>query len=124
MSLVICDRNIFISLFKGLSTTLTELNAIGNENILIPSVSVMELYRGTDNMRELRAMESQIKQYNIIHFNDLVSAKAIELIYNHKLSYNLEIPDAISASMKVVYDIPLFTYNKKDFKFIPGIKLY
>jgi len=124
MSLVICDRNIFISLFKGLSTTLTELNAIGNENILIPSVSVMELYRGTDNMRELRAMESQIKQYNIIHFNDLVSAKAIELIYNHKLSHNLEIPDAISASMKVVYDIPLFTYNKKDFKFIPGIKLY
>ena len=41
-----------------------------------------------------------------------------------KLSHNLQIPDAIIGAMSIVYDIELFTYNTKDFKFLPGIKLY
>ena len=43
MSLVICDTNIFISLFKEHKETITELLSIGDRNVLIPSVSVMEL---------------------------------------------------------------------------------
>ena len=69
-------------------------------------------------------MEKKIKQYNVIHFNDEVSAKAIELIKLYSLSHNLQIPDSIIGAMSVVYRIPLFTYNKKDFKFIPGILLH
>ena len=124
MSLVICDTNIFISLFKEFSETIAELKAIGDEHVLIPSISVMELYRGMENKRELKIMESKIKQYNVIHFNEEVSEKAIELVHVFKLSHNLQIPDAIIGAMSVIYKLPLFTYNKKDFKFIPGIKLY
>ncbi len=124
MSLVICDTNIFISLFQDLPDTISELKTIGDENVLITSVSVMELYRGMENKKELKAMENKIKQYNIIHFNELVSEKAMELVNVYKLSHNLQIPDAIIGAMSVVYKLPLFTYNKKDFKFIPGIKLY
>ena len=32
--------------------------------------------------------------------------------------------DAIIAAACLVYDIHLFTHNKKDFKYIPGLKLY
>ena len=124
MSLVICDTNIFISLFKELPDTLSELKSIGDRNVLMPSVSVMELYRGMENKRELKKMELKIKQYNIIHYNEQVSQQAIDLILNHKLSHNLHIPDAIIAAMSIIYQIPLFTYNKKDFKYIPGIILY
>ena len=69
-------------------------------------------------------MENKIKQYNILHFNQEVSIKAVELVNIFKLSHNLQIPDAIIGAMSVIYKIPLFTYNKKDFKFIPGIKLF
>ncbi len=124
MSLVICDTNIFISLFKGFPGTISELESIGEKNVLISSVSVMELYRGMETKKELKAMENKIKQYNIVHFNESVSHKAVELIQQFKLSHNLQIPDAIIAAMCVVYDIPVFTYNKKDFKYIPGISLF
>jgi predicted nucleic acid-binding protein len=124
MSLVICDTNIFISLFKELPHTVDELQIIGDVNVLMPSVSVMELYRGMENKKDLKMMENKVKLYNIIHFNEQVSEKAIELVHVFKLSHNLQIPDAIIGAMSVVYRIPLFTYNKKDFKFIPGIKLY
>ncbi len=124
MSLVICDTNIFISLFKELPHTVDELKTIGNGNVLMPSVSVMELYRGMENKKDLQLMEKKVKQYNIIHFNSEVSEKAIELLHAFKLSHNLQIPDAIIGAMSVIYRLPLFTYNKKDFKFIPGIKLH
>ena len=55
MSLVICDTNIFISLFKELPDTVTALTGIGDENVLVPSVTVMELYRGMENKKELKA---------------------------------------------------------------------
>lgn len=124
MSLVICDTNIFISLFKELPETIGELKAIGDRNVLVSSISVMELYRGMGNKKELKMMESKIKQYNVIHYNEEVSQKAIELVNAFSLSHNLQIPDAIIAAMSIVYKLPLYTYNKKDFKFIPGVKLH
>ncbi len=69
-------------------------------------------------------MEQKIKRYNVIHYNEHVSEKTVELIHVFKLSHNLKIPDAIIGAMSVVYKLPLYTCNKKDFKFIPGIRLY
>jgi len=69
-------------------------------------------------------MQKKINSYNILHFNEDVSKNAIDIINKFKLSHNIQIPDAIIAAMSIVYDLELFTYNKKDFKFIPGIKLY
>ena len=84
----------------------------------------MELYRGMLNKKEMSEMQRKISRYNILHFNEEVSKRSIELVNKFKLSHNLQIPDAIIGSMSVVYNIDLFTYNKKDFRFIPGIKLY
>ncbi len=69
-------------------------------------------------------MQKKISQYNILHYNEDVSKTAIEMVKKFKLSHNLQIPDAIIGAMSVVYDIELFTYNKKDFKFVPGVKLH
>jgi len=84
----------------------------------------MELYRGMQHKKEMADMQAKIKQYNILHINEEVSKQAIELVNKFKLSHNLQIPDAIIGAMSVVYNIELFTYNLKDFKFIPDIKLY
>jgi len=124
LSFVICDTNIFISLFRNIQQTVEELENIGSANVLIPSVSVMELYRGMLNKKEMAEMEKKISRYNVLHFNEDVSKLSIELVNKFKLSHNLQIPDAIIGAMSIVYKLDLFTYNKKDFKFIPEIKLY
>jgi len=124
LSFVICDTNIFISLFRNIPQTVTELELIGSENVLIPSISVMELYRGMLNKKEMADMQKKLSSYNVLHFNEEVSKQTIELINKFKLSHNLQIPDAIIGAMSIVYNIELYTYNKKDFKFIPGIKLH
>jgi predicted nucleic acid-binding protein len=121
---VICDTNIFISLFEGMPDTIKELTKIGNANILMPSITAMELYRGMSNKKEMTAMIKKLEHYNILHYNEFVSIKALELIETYKLSQDLEIPDAIIAATAITYQLPLHTYNKKDFIFIPGIQIY
>jgi predicted nucleic acid-binding protein len=47
--LVLCDTNIFIHWFNGNSLTIETLGQIGLENILIPSITIMELMQGVQN---------------------------------------------------------------------------
>ena len=76
------------------------------------------------NREQIAKMARKIKEYNILDFNEDVSQKAVELIHAYKLSHDLQIPDAIIAALSLAYNLPLFTYNLKAFKFITGIKLH
>jgi predicted nucleic acid-binding protein len=122
--LILCDTNIFISWFKGDLETLEKIKLIGLENILIPSVTVMELIQGTRNKTESIQLQKKLKGYHIVHFNEATSKLAIELIEQFRLSHGLLIPDAIIAATALAFNLKLFTYNLKDFKFIPGIQIF
>ncbi|MCP5106487.1 MAG: type II toxin-antitoxin system VapC family toxin [bacterium] len=122
--LVLCDTNVFINLFNGNEDTLNILKKLGTQKILIPSVTVMELYQGMGNKKELYSMKKKIKHYSVLHFTSDVSRLAGKYIEEFRLSHNLQIPDAIIAASAVNFDLPLFTYNLKDFRFIPNIELY
>ena len=122
--LILCDTDIFISWFRGDIETITRLEYIGLEHILIPSVTVMELLQGTRNKAESIQLKKALKAYHIIHFNETSSKLSIELIEKYRLSHGLLIPDAIIAATALTFNLKLFTYNLKDFKFIPGIQLY
>ncbi len=125
MSFVLCDTNVFIHYFKGNETTKNILEKmIGEAYVLVPSLVLMELCKGAWNKRELEAMLKQMKNYKTLHFNELVSEKSVELIKTYHLSHNLSVPDSVIAAMSLVYDLPLFTYNLSDFRYIEGIKKF
>ena len=46
------------------------------------------------------------------------------LMENYYLSHGLKIPDAIIAATSRYHGVSLFTFNKKDFRFIPDIKFF
>ena len=49
--------------------------------------------------------------------------KAIELLYNYRLSHGLLIADSLIASTALVLDADFLTKNQKDYRFIEGLKL-
>lgn len=122
--MVLCDTNIFISAFNGRLNTIEELDKIGLNAIVLSAVTVMELLQGMGNKEELAKMKKKIKYYDIIQIDAEISAKAIEFVEIYKLSHGLQIPDAIIGATAVVYQLPLYTYNLKDFNFLPNINLY
>jgi predicted nucleic acid-binding protein len=122
--MVLCDTNVFISAFNGRTDTINQLDKIGLTEIVLSAVTIMELFQGMGNKNELAQMKKRIKFYDTIQIDHAISEKAIELIEKHKLSYGLQIPDAIIGATAIVYQIPLYTYNVRDFDFLPGIILY
>ncbi len=122
--LILCDTDIFISWFRGDSETQARLENIGLNHILISSVTLMELFQGARNKSEAVQLKKKLKAYHIIHFNESTSKLTIELIEQYRLSHGLLIPDAIIAATAITFNLKLFTYNLKDYKFIPGIQLF
>jgi predicted nucleic acid-binding protein len=122
--MVLCDTNIFISAFNGRQDTIDQLNKIGLEEITLSAVTVMELFQGMGNKRELARMKKKIKYYDVVQMDEAISIKAVEFIETFKLSHGLSIPDAIIGATSVVHQIALYTYNIKDFDFLPGIILH
>lgn len=122
--MIICDTNILIHAFNGDSRTIETLQSIGYENIALSSVTVMELYQGMANKQELAQMKKKIKYFDIIQIDTISSKLAISLIEKYRLSNGLAIPDALIAASAIVVQLELFTYNLKDFSFIPDLKLF
>jgi predicted nucleic acid-binding protein len=121
---VLCDTNVLINWFNCEELTVKVLTEIGLKNILISSITIMELVNHCGNKNELRRLNQRIDSYDILDFNENISKLATRFFNDYKLSTNLDIPDAIIGASAIVFNIPLFTYNDKDFKFLPGIILY
>ncbi len=68
-------------------------------------------------------MKRELRYYDFIDIDTATSRLATDLIEKFKLSHNIQIPDAIIGATAVVHQIPFYTYNTKDFDFIPGIRL-
>ena len=122
--MVLCDTNIFIGAFNRKQNAIETMEQIGFDNIVISSITLMELYQGMGNKHELAQMKKKIKYYDLIEINSQVSKLATIFIENYKLSHGLQIPDALIGATAVVHRIELFTYNVKDFSFMPDLKLY
>lgn len=122
--MVLCNTNVFIHAFNGNATAIEQLKIIGLEQIAMSAITLMELYQGMENKAELGQMKKKLHYYDIVHVDSSISKIAIELIENFNLSHGLQIPDAIIGASAIVYNIPLYTYNIKDFNFMPSINIY
>lgn len=59
--MILCDTNVIIETLKGDEKNIKIIEGIGLENIAISSVTVMELYFGALNKRELSKIKKHLK---------------------------------------------------------------
>jgi predicted nucleic acid-binding protein len=122
--MILTDTDVIINFLKGTEKTKQALNQIGLVNIAISTITLMELYYGAFDKRELQKIKSNLSTFPIFKIDEKVSDIAIGLIEKYSKSHNLEIPDALIASIAICKEAELFTYNIRDFKFIKELKLY
>lgn len=123
-TLVLCDTNIIIEFYKENSSVLGELRLIGQENIAVSIVTAGELLYGALNKKELRQINRDLAHLHLFHLDPAIDECFMELMNTYTLSHNLSLPDGLIAATSIVEDIPLYTLNRRDFKYINGIKLY
>ena len=120
--MILLDTNIRIEILKGNEKTIQRTEAF-TEELAISSISVMELYYGAINKRELNKLEKFTSLFQIIQINEMISKTAVQLVKSYAKSHTLDIPDSLIASTCLTNDCQLFTYNLKDFKYIERLHL-
>ena len=94
------------------------------ENIYcFSSIVQLEFTTGALNTRELKKINQIIGEFKIIETNQDILDLSVQLVNQYALSHNMTIYDSIIAATCLIYDIPLWTYNKKDFRFIENLNL-
>lgn len=122
--MVLLDTNIVIEIYKNNPLIISEIMQIGEENICISIITAGELLYGALNRQELNFIRKNLKTITNIKIDNVVCDKFIEIMDNYSLSHNLKIPDGLIAATALVFDIPIYTLNLKDFKHIKGIQIY
>lgn len=121
---IICDTNIFIQVLSGDEKAIFSVEFIKHENILMTSITALELCKGASSKKEMKAISSFINLYPILPLNKKSSLLAIELLKKYSPSHNLGLADSLIASVSITESMELFTLNVKDFDYIKGLKLY
>jgi predicted nucleic acid-binding protein len=121
--MILTDTCVLIEYFKNNPDTIKKIREIGKDNIVLNSIIVMELIAGARDKVELNSIKKRLNDFRILEINQSIMDDAGFLLESYYLSHGLKSPDAIIAATARYYDIPLFTFNDKDFKFITSIKL-
>ena len=122
--MILCDTDIFIEAFKNNTLATDSLRRIGFQNIALSAITLMELYFGALNKRELAKIKSRLQKLEIINLDQKITETAINMIERYAKSHGLHIPDALIAATAICRGMQLLTYNVKDFKFVEGITIY
>jgi predicted nucleic acid-binding protein len=120
---LLCDTCVIIDFINGRSQ---ELSTLLNEDkvLFINSVIEMELLQGARNKNELRVVEKRLGAFRLLMMPQEIFDLATQFIKTYRLSHGLALPDAIIGATAIYYQIPLLTYNTKDFRFLPNIELH
>ena len=116
-----CDSNIVFKYFRGEENIVKEVDALGFERLAVSAVTIAEMYFGMKK-NEVRSTKELLNKFNHYHIDKQISRVFVGLLLEHK--NELALPDALIASTALVYDVLLYTHNRKDFDFIEGISFY
>ena len=122
--MILTDTCVLIEYFRENPGVTRIIKNIGTDNIVLNTIIVMELISGARDKIELNSIKKRLNKFQIVEINQSVLDDANTLMEEYHLSHGLKIPDAIIAATAKFHDISFYTFNKKDFKFVPDIKLY
>ena len=112
--MIFVDTCILIDYTKGK----IEISDSEFENYCINSIVQLEFVAGALDKRELKKINQVLSKFKLLEIDQDVLTLSVDLLNNYKLSHNMGIYDAIIASSCMIYELPLWTLNKKDFRFL------
>jgi tRNA(fMet)-specific endonuclease VapC len=129
-SMIILDTDLLINLFDPFKSNHHFADEVlkslleNNIEMYVSTITEIELIQGNKTAVEKRGLIKKLAFFKSFSITEEISTKAKELIFTYSSSHGLFLADAFIAATALQLEIPLFTFNKKDFKFIKNLKLY
>ena len=122
--MILCDTNVLVEFLKNNPQVTAELRAIGQNDLAISVITLAELYFGAFNKAELIKIKRNLSPLAQLPITRTASDTFIHLMETYSLSHKPSLPDMLIAATALEHNIELYTFNRKDFRFIPGLRLY
>ncbi|MBX3287773.1 MAG: type II toxin-antitoxin system VapC family toxin [Acidobacteria bacterium] len=121
---MIVDSDILIDFTHGDPIAADWLDRAEESSLLkVSEITVMELLVGSRNKTHMQEIIGLFKRFEVVHVDEQISAMARALIETYFLSHGLLIGDALIASTSLMIGDGLATKNKRDFRFIKGLRM-
>ena len=121
--ILMLDTNIIIDYLKQKPNVVSFIEKYGKGNIVLSPFVVMEIYQGVLNKEDLNRTRKKLKGFTSLTIDQAIIDLALQIQQQYVLSHHLGIPDTLIAATALIYDLELITYNLKDFRFIPTLKV-
>ena len=120
-ALTLIDTDILIDAGRGVGEAVLYLQTAEQQTSLAVSViTQMELIVGCRSKAEVRALERFLARFQIVHLNESISRRSVELLLRYRLSYGLLIADSLIAATALSLDQFLATKNQGDYRYSLG----
>jgi tRNA(fMet)-specific endonuclease VapC len=122
--LVVCDSDVLIEFLDRANKVVEDrLVELGRHRLCISSITHSEIIFGSLNKLHQRKLVKGLESFNLIEIDPIIDFIHRGLINRYSLSHRLGIQDAIVAATALKNNHFLYTFNRKDFSFIEGIRL-
>lgn len=92
-----------------------------DETMVLSGFVVMELIQGCRNKIQQKRLQQDLTFYEIVWLSPNDCDKALEIFAQYHLSHNAGLIDVLVGQTAVTLDVPLYTFNKKHYRFIPNL---
>ena len=122
--MMLLDTNIVIEFWKQNSLVVGHVATLAQTGLYVSDVCVYELLVGARDGQDMRFIQSNLKNLLALPINESISQNETLLLALFSLSHRLSLPDALIAATALHHGLPLYTLNRKDFRYIPDLQLY
>ena len=120
--MIILDTNVLIEILKNNADTISKLSELQGP-LYVSTITSMELFYGARDKQEVKMLGRFLDKFEQVPMDESISFRALELVREYAKSHTLDIPDSLIAASAIMNQATLFTYNTKDFRFIPELEL-
>jgi predicted nucleic acid-binding protein len=119
---IIVDSNIIIEYLNG-NASIIKLLADENYLVFISCITKAEVQQGAANKVHLNKINRALEPFPVIELDYTACQLFNDIFSQYLLSRQCSIPDMLIAATAIRYDIELFTFNLKDFGYLPQLRL-
>ena len=118
------DTNIIIELWENHPQLTKNLTVFMPAGFIISAVTAAELLIGALNKADLQKIRQELQLLEVLPLEPAVGELANKLLATYVLSHRLQLADALIAATALHYHLPLYTLNRKDFRYLAGLQLH
>jgi predicted nucleic acid-binding protein len=125
LTIYLLDTSFMVDLLRGSEQAVEWLEGLGDQEVALPGLVVLELLQGCRNKAEMRRLHSRlVKGYAVLWPTREDMQRSIDHYVRLMPESGIEVMDILIGELASGLGIPVCTLNVKHFEPIPGVEVH